>query len=278
MTTPSSAASLNRPQPTAGKTPSHSSRRTATVAVCLLLVGAVVALAVWAARTPSLIVDLDGRIPVWTFLALATTLLAFTLLLGWAITGALAGALIDPKKGRFSLSRLQMISWTVLILAAYLNAFIVNIAAGRANPIEVAIPGQLLAAMGISIGGLVGTQLILGYKQDKNGVIQSTDANTVLLDKDTPNAALVKASKTDVSDFFKGDTAQTSGSLDLGKIQLFFVTLVLVLGYAIALADLFAHLKTGSGGGVGSLPKIDQAFVGLLALSHGGYLTTKATS
>ena len=30
--------------------------------------------------------------------------------------------------------------WTILILAAHLNAFIVNIAAGRSNPIDVGIP------------------------------------------------------------------------------------------------------------------------------------------
>jgi len=31
-------------------------------------------------------------------------------------------------------------------------------------------------------------------------------------------------------------------------------------------------------GGVGSLPRIDQSFAALAALSHNGYLTTKAAS
>src|SRR5262249_13411943 len=109
--------------------------------VCVLIIAAIVALAIWAATSETLLTDGGGRLPVWTFLGLAALLTAFTVLIGWAITGRAGGALIDPKKRRYSLSRLQMIGWTILILAAYLNAFIVNIAAGRDNPIDVGIPG-----------------------------------------------------------------------------------------------------------------------------------------
>jgi hypothetical protein len=244
----------------------------------MAIVAALVAVAIWAATSHALVRDLDGHTPVYTFLALAALLAIFTLLIGWTVTGSLGGALVDPKKGRYSLSRLQMISWTILVLAAYLNAFVANIAAGRTDPLNVAIPGQLLAAMGISIGGLVGTHLVLGYKRDKNGVISATDGNAVLVPEDSNPSAVVQASTTSIGDIFKGDTAEGSASLDLGKIQLFFVTVVLVIGYGIWVAAQFAHLHVGPGGGVASLPKIDQSFVALLALSHGGYLTTKATS
>jgi hypothetical protein len=249
-----------------------------TTLVGVGIVAAVIALAIWAANSHKLITAVSGRLPVYTFLALAALLTVFTLLIGWTITGSLGGALVDPKKGRYSLSRLQLISWTILILAGYLNAFIANIAAGRSHPITVAIPGQLLAAMGISIGGLVGTQLVLGYKKDNHNVITATDGNSVILGKNDSSSALVQASSTSIADIFKGDTAGGSRSLDLGKLQLFFVTVVLVLGYGIWVAAQFAHLRSGASGGVGSLPKIDQAFVALLALSHGGYLTTKAAA
>ena len=67
-----------------------------------------------------------------------------------------------------------------------------------------------------------------------------------------------------------------SSYLDLGKIQLFYVTVALVLGYGIAVANLFTGVDVQ--GGVTALPEIDQAFVALLAISHVGYLTTKAAS
>ncbi len=258
--------------------------------ISLLIVAAIIALAIWAATSSSLITDRHGRLPVWTFLGLAALLAAFTILIGWAISGSVGGALIDPKKQRYSLSRLQLIAWTILILAAYLNAFIVNIAAGRTNPVDVGIPGPLLVAMGISIGGLLGTQLVLGYKQSTNGsgyqhdggsqlVVQRNDGTTTNPATDpSARSAVLKASDTQLSDIFKGDTVETSGSLDLGKIQLFYVTVALVLGYGIYVATNFAHIKTGTSGGIGSLPQIDQAFAALLALSQGGYLSTKATS
>lgn len=258
--------------------------------VSALIVLAIIALAIWATTSSTLITDLDGRLPVWIFLALIAMFAAFILLIGWAITGRPGGALIDPKKARFSLSRLQMIAWTILILAAYLNAFIVNIAAGRDNPIDVAIPGQLLVAMGISITGLIGTQIVLGYKQTTNGAgYQTTDGNKIVVlrddqpatdtDSDTATrGAIYKPPTTQLTDIFRGDTIEGANSLDLGKVQLFYITVILVLGYGIFTATGFAHLTTGHDGGIATLPKINQAFVALLALSQGGYLTTKATS
>jgi hypothetical protein len=258
--------------------------------ISVLIVAAIIALAIWAATSSSLITSLHGRLPVWTFLGLAALLAAFTILIGWAITNNVGGALIDPKKQRYSLSRLQLIAWTILVLAAYLNAFIVNIAAGRTNPVDVGIPGPLLTTIGISIGGLLGTQLVLGYKQSTNGTVSQSDdtdkltvqrtngTTTVPVADPSVRSAVLTASETQLSDIFKGDTVETSGSLDLGKIQLFYVTVALVLGYGIYVATSFAHVKTGATGGVGSLPQIDQAFAALLALSQGAYLSTKATS
>jgi hypothetical protein len=243
------------------------------VLASLGIVGAIVALGVWAATSDSLVTAAGGRLPVWTFIGLAALLALFTTLMGWAITGHVAGALVDPRKGRLSLSRLQTLAWTILILAAYLNAFVVNIAAGRTNPLTVAIPGELLVAMGISITGLVGTQLVLGYKESQHGTATPGESAT-----EENRQAVLRADRVLWSDVFKGDTLQGGEALDLGKIQLFYITLVLILGYGIFVGTSFAHVAAGAGGGIGSLPALDKAFVALLALSQGGYLTTKATS
>jgi hypothetical protein len=49
-----------------------------------------------------------------------------------------------------------------------------------------------------------------------------------------------------------------------------------VLGYGIAVANLFTGVDVHTA--VTALPGIDEAFVALLAISHAGYLTTKAVS
>ncbi len=144
--------------------------------------------------------------------------------------------------------------------------------------------------MGISIGGLLGTQLVLGYKQSTNGsgyqhdggsqlVVQRNDGTTTNPATDpSARSAVFKASETQLSDIFKGDTVETSGSLDLGKIQLFYVTVALVVGYGIYVATNFAHIKTGTSGGIGSLPANRPGLRCFARAQPGGYLSTKATS
>jgi hypothetical protein len=221
------------------------------------IVGLIVALAIWAATSKTLLKDLDGRLPVWTFIALAALMLIFAALVGWGITGNVGGLLMDPTKGRrMSLSRLQVLAWTFLVLSAYLNAFMVNISGGFPNPLDVDIPGELLVAMGISVGSLVGAKIVLAVKESNDPT------------------AVYKSPAARWGDLFQGDTPETAGSLDLGKIQLFYITIALVLGYAIVVATGFAHVTSK----IESLPQLDQAFVALLAISHAGYLTTKAAS
>jgi hypothetical protein len=228
----------------------------------LAILALIIALAIWAATSKTLLQDLNGKLPVWTFLGLVVLLLAFAALVGWGITGHVGGLLEDPAKGRrMSLSRLQALAWTFLVIAAYLNAFIVNIAGTFSNPLNVAIPGELLIAMGISVGSLALAKVVLVGKDSKS-VAEGT------------GPVVYKSPSPRWSDLFRGDTNQTAGSLDLGKIQMFYITIALVLGYGIVVAAKFAHVKQG----ISSLPELDQAFVVLLAISHAGYLTLKGAS
>lgn len=227
--------------------------------VSLVILALLIGFAIWGATSKTLLSADHGKLPVWTFLGIAALLLLFAALVGWGITGHVGGLLMDPTKGqRMSLSRLQALAWTFLVIAAYLNAFIVNIAGNFQNPLDVAIPGELLVAMGISLGSLAGAKVVLAVKNS-----QSPTESTVY-----------KSPTPRWSDLFQGDTVDTAGSLDLGKIQMFYITIALVLGYGIVVAAKFAHVE----GGISTLPPLDSAFVALLAISHAGYLTTKAVS
>jgi hypothetical protein len=239
------------------------------------ILAAIIGLAIWAGISKTLATDLNGRLPVWTFIALALLMLAFAIVIGWGITGHVGGLLADPVKGgRLSLSRLQVLAWTFLVLAAYLNAIVVNLARGVPDPLDVAIPGELLIAMGISVASLTGARIVLKAKEANNGVALPTDfdrdARTISANK----SAVYKAGFADWRDLFAGDTAETAGALDLGKIQMFYITVALVLGYGIVVATGFAHVSDK----ITTLPQLDQAFVALLAISHAGYLTMKGAS
>lgn len=97
-----------------------------------------------AAEAPTL----PTRYMVWTWIANMFLFLVFVLIAGHGITGMLRGLLIDSQN-TMSLSRLQMILWTILILAGYLAAVITNIHRGQPDALGVIIHPELWALMGI---------------------------------------------------------------------------------------------------------------------------------
>ena len=75
--------------------------------------------------------------------------------IGYACKNIWFGILID-KRNKVSLSRFQMTLWTLVFLSAIFVAILINIFAGEANPLEIMIPAEAWALMGISATSLVG--------------------------------------------------------------------------------------------------------------------------
>jgi len=72
-------------------------------------------------------------------------------------------------------------------------------------------------------------------------------------------------------DLFKGEETGNAAQLDMGKVQMLFFTLILVLAYGIAIDALL-----NGTGAVKELPILDAGIVALLGSSHAGYLANKA--
>lgn len=199
---------------------------------------------------------------LWIWLGLVALMIVFLLVVGHGVTGRGTGVLIG-ERNRMSLARLQVAAWTILVLSAYLAAMVVNVAANRAEPLAISIPTELWLAMGISTTSLLGSRLILGEKTK----LEAKQPSVGQLVDARPSPADAK-----VSDLFSGDFEAGKDLLDLTKVQMFFFTIVLILGYSVATADLFVNAPST---GIPALPKLDEAFVILLAISHGTYLTRK---
>ncbi|MEA2032370.1 MAG: hypothetical protein U9N41_02165 [Euryarchaeota archaeon] len=235
----------------------------------------------------------DGKLNVYppsirilyAWLAFLILLIAFAVIAGHGVTGMWWGLLID-ERNKISLSRLQMILWTVIILSGFLTVALANIAAGIDEPLSISIPEELWLLMGISTASLVGSPLILSTKkvkepkkeeQDqtinsmaaeegvspKNLKSKVTNKGQVIVNKDPKDARL--------SDLFKGEETGNAAQLDLGKIQMFYFTLIIVLAYAVALGDLLCGT-----GKIDAFPVLSASMVALLGISHAGYLTNKA--
>jgi hypothetical protein len=77
-----------------------------------------------------------------------------------------------------------------------------------------------------------------------------------------------------LADLFQGDEVGNAAHLDLGKVQMFFFTLIVVFAYAVALAHAFYGVRAGVL--VAQLPDLDQGMLALLGISNAGFLTNSA--
>jgi hypothetical protein len=83
------------------------------------------------------------------------------------------------------------------------------------------------------------------------------------------------ASQATWMDIFRGEEIANYLLVDLGKVQMFFITVAVVFSYAAALYGLLANGDLYHPLGV-DLPSFSDTMNVLLGISHAGYLTTKA--
>jgi hypothetical protein len=210
----------------------------------------------------------------WKLNMICLTLLA--VLIGHGITGQWRGVLID-QENRITLSRVQLLFWTIVILSAILAAGVRNLSLGAKNPISIKIPTEVWALMGISTASLASASLVSATKKGQPATAEELERARAaapeaaeplnsgrLFRKPTPNEA-------SWSDLFRGDEIGNFEYLDLGKIQLFYVTLIVGLCYGFALDTMFTQA-----GPITAFPSIDGGLVTMLGISHAGFLANKA--
>jgi hypothetical protein len=230
----------------------------------------------------------------WAWLVTIGILLLSVLVVGWAITRLARGLFVD-ERNKVSLSRFQAVLWTVLVLAGYLAAALANIRDGVADPLSIAIPEELWIVIGISATSLVGSPLIKSVKESKRADPAQAAATFHQMGKlepaarPQPEGRLLKNPETQQrlavgqmahnaipqesswSDMFRGEETSNAANLDLGKVQMFYFTLILVLAYGVALGQVLA-----GDGPFGEFPTLDEGMIALLGISHAAYLSNKA--
>lgn len=221
------------------------------------------------------------------WLGILVLLTALTVAVGHGVTGLSLGCLIDAHN-RISLARLQAILWTLIVISAFLAGALANISANSANPgsiadpLSIGVPEELWILMGISLTSLIGSPLILSAKKTQQPKDAEVERTREILDRqgedveniDNVGRIMIKdyPIKANISDLFKGDEVSNAAQLDLGKVQMFYFTLILVFAYGVQMGSLFLD----SSGVVENLPVLSTGMLALLAISHAGYLTNKA--
>jgi hypothetical protein len=204
---------------------------------------------------------------------------AFAIFAGRGITGYWRGILID-ERNKMSLSRLQLLVWTLVVLSAIATAAITNGVFGSLDPLAINVPQELWVLLGISSVSAVAAPVLLNQKDDQKpgkdlGKVASelkvTSDVKVDVERSTRIVRNVSPADARWGDLLKGDEAVDALTVDLGKLQMFFFTFVLALGYCVAIAQTFDTTAA-----MASLPVVDSTVNTLLGISHTGYLASKS--
>jgi hypothetical protein len=190
--------------------------------------------------------------------------------IGKAINHRWDGVIVNGRN-HISLSKLQMVAWTLLVLSALVTATAHNIhvanpahALDPAQALNIKIADHLLIVMGIATTSLVASPAVLSLKG-------SDGTPPVAIKEDPADASWL--------DLFRGDLADSSEVPDLSKIQQFLVTLVVLSAYGIMIGKQFVALtacKLGPSCLFSQFPPMSEQVVWLIGISHAGYIAYKA--
>jgi hypothetical protein len=154
-------------------------------------------------------------------------------------------------------------------------------ASRRPGSAVVAIPAAVWMLLGISLTSLAGSPLILSYKRESApspaehqatiAALQQQRVDTAALTNEGLVVAKTSIHAAAFSDLFRGEEVGNADHVDLGRVQLFFFTVGVLVAYAIALGARFRLL-----GPIHEFPDLDTSLATLLGASNAGYLLNKA--
>ncbi len=213
----------------------------------------------------------------WVLLGLLMT--AIVLVLGIAITGRFWAILVDGRNC-MSLSKFQLVLWTVLILSAFLTIAVARIYAGEiADPLAIPMDERLWALLGISTAALVGTPLVHRKKEttappaNNDQALRAAQVRTEVANGYEHGLLFFKPTLDDarVEDMFTGEETGDAGRVDLAKVQMFFFTMIAALTYAVALYQRFNTKDVAALG----FPDLSTGLLAVLGISHATHLVGK---
>ncbi len=241
----------------------------------LLLIAAALAgdLALEVAKVP-------GQLAWIAMLSLVVLASAF---LGQSVTKRWDGILID-NDNRISLSRFQLICWTILLIGSLACIGIHNFAQGGdvSKALDIGIPPEIWALLGLPAFTAVTAAAIKDEKRGQTTTASAADvqASNSAVQKQqglsqTPTQdgrVLTKATPAEARwvDMVMGDF-EGAQNIDASKFQKLLITLLVLGIYAGALWSVISSAT----GAIAAFPPISQGFLALLGISHAAYLADK---
>lgn len=208
--------------------------------------------------------------------------------IGKVMCGTFKGVFVDDRNV-MSLSRVQMLAWSILVLTAVLAMVLQNVQSANGVCLVDLTKGcvpeiqpELWLLMGFSTATLVASPVLLSNSgAAKPEAAQMEQMNKGLLgqgyaegaqDLSGPLYRNKKPEDARWSDLMTGELYSNCLHLDLPRLQMCFFTLVALLSYAV-----MVHGELAKGVAPFSLPPLSNGLLALITISHGGYLVSKAS-
>jgi hypothetical protein len=154
-------------------------------------------------------------------------------------------------------------------------------AARHRSSAVIAIPTAVWLLLGISLSSLAGSPLILSYKKEQPPSEEQKAKTIEALKQQKVDPATLESKglviakrepkDASIADFFRGEETGNAARLDLGRVQLLFFMIGVLVAYAIALGARFRLV-----GPIHEFPDLDTSLAALLGVSNAGYLLNKA--
>lgn len=186
-------------------------------------------------------------------------MVAATILIGLRLPLKRWNAVLVDERNRLSLSRLQLVLWTLVILSLIAGLIIARLIDPSEPPsaaLAFSIPGELWAVLGISTGSAAAAAVVSSTKDNHRPESMSRP--------DVPSVGnLVTVEEGQGADVV----------IDVGKFQNLWFSLLLIGAYGAQ--TVVAFNNAASPDGIDALPGYSNGFLALLAISHAGYLAIK---
>jgi hypothetical protein len=151
--------------------------------------------------------------------------------------------IVFDERNMLSLSRLQVILWTLLVLSSYITLVISKMAYSEPYPLDIQIPGALWVILGVSAVSFLGSRIIKndnmegGQPKNLDELKRSLGLKSHQSIKGT--AIVNEKPKADFLDLFRGEEIGNYNLPDIGKIQMFLFTIIVWGG--LCFSDLPAY-------------------------------------
>ncbi|HEX2059292.1 MAG TPA: hypothetical protein VHK90_00995, partial [Thermoanaerobaculia bacterium] len=200
----------------------------------------------------------------------AISMLALLMALGES-KGRVGGILIN-ERNIMSLSRFQLVAWTLVLCSAFAVVAVARVAAGVDDPLKIELQPELWQLLGITGGSSVGAALVIQNKTNKKAAPDEVTKASAALNESTESIeensrGLAYGNKNPgdarVTDMFEGDEVANTAYIDMSKVQMFFFTLVCLIAYAVALGEM---MSTTALKDFTSFPTLDSGLLALLGI------------